>query len=274
MAQRNYQTIGIDLFEYADTVLEYLHTHGYSVKVEKNELGFPFTPVLVSKREQTKLITLIVKDIDKDRLNEWVSYCSCCATDVRLSIGLPSNITLKVGDEDFLQAKKVGLFIASNGQVIERLVAADLGINVKLPDQKTLSGKIQRLLGAIYERFSRSEWREGFGDACHVLEVEARRYLNCWIKRGRIVLVTKTGKVNVLTKTQINKMTIGQLVAAFSQIRNPNYADSEIGKALSAINKDRIGLIHHKHKKSTEARLRKNVGQHMWTVVSALKHLV
>jgi len=77
-----------------------------------------------------------------------------------------------------------------------------------------------------------------------------------------------------LAASQINKMTMGQLVHAFGLIQAQNHADSTIHKVLAILNKDRIGVVHHKKKAWTEKRLRTNVGQHMWKIVAALKLLV
>jgi hypothetical protein len=69
-------------------------------------------------------------------------------------------------------------------------------------------------------------------------------------------------------------LTLGQLAEAFGQIQNQNHADSIVGKVLALLNKDRVGVVHHKTKWTTEARLRRNVGKHMWNVVAALKELL
>lgn len=69
-------------------------------------------------------------------------------------------------------------------------------------------------------------------------------------------------------------MTLGQLAVAFGEIQNQNYTDSAVGKVLALLNRDRVGVAHHKRKATTEARLRRNVGKHMWNVAAALKELL
>src|SRR5260370_32490131 len=122
---------------------------------------------------------------------------------------------------------------------------------------------------APLDQFDRAQWREGFEDACQALEVQARRYFKKWTKTTRIKVLRK-GIPVALSNKEINKMTMGKLAETFGAIQSPNHADSIIEQALTTINKDRIGVAHHKAHKTTEKRLRTNVGQHMWTIVAAL----
>ncbi len=94
-----------------------------------------------------------------------------------------------------------------------------------------------------------------------------------WTRTGRITVLRKKGPV-VLTAKQIDRMTMGDLAAEFARIQNQNHADSMIGQALAKINRDRVNVVHRKSKTTTERRLRVNVGQHMWTIVAALKYTV
>jgi hypothetical protein len=133
---------------------------------------------------------------------------------------------------------------------------------------------MRKALGPVYEQFDRSHWREGFEEACQAVEVLSRTHINDGIAAGRIVLITKEGSIRTLTPQKIDKLTLGQLAEAFAQIQNQNYSDVTIGKVLTRLNKDRVGVVHHKAKAATEARLRKNVGQHRWSVVTVLRELL
>ena len=66
---------------------------------------------------------------------------------------------------------------------------------------------------------------------------------------------------------------MGQLAVSFSRILAPTHLDEVIGQALARLNKDRVGVAHHKRRKVTENRLRKNVGRNMWIIVQALSEL-
>jgi hypothetical protein len=104
--------------------------------------------------------------------------------------------------------------------------------------------------------------------------VEARKYLAKWSKTGRITILDRRGAPITLAAREINKLTMGQLASKFRSIQAQNHKDSVIAKALGRINKDRVGVVHHKRKATTEKRLRVNVGQHMWVIVAALKEML
>jgi hypothetical protein len=95
-------------------------------------------------------------------------------------------------------------------------------------------------------------------------------YLLDGIKTGRIVVLDAKGNPISLTAQRINKMTMGQLKDTFLQIKVKNLADSNIAKVLATLNPDRVRQTHHSSRPETEAKLRKNVGQHMWSVVAVL----
>ncbi len=124
------------------------------------------------------------------------------------------------------------------------------------------------MLGPAYEQFARSQWREGFEEACQAFEVEARRYLKAGMRSGRVVIPNRRGTT---ATADVDRLTMGQLADAFSRIQHQNYADAIIGQTLKAVNRDRVGVVHKKVLKRTENRLRGNVGRHMWSLIEALK---
>jgi ribosome biogenesis SPOUT family RNA methylase Rps3 len=128
-------------------------------------------------------------------------------------------------------------------------------------------------MSPAYERFERGEWRDGFEDACQVLESEARRYLQAGVQSGRIVVLTARGAQKRLTPEKIERLTMGQLKDTLGAIQNKNRADVTIFVALDRLNRDRIGAVHHRRQRRTELRLRQNVGHHMWTIDTALRAL-
>lgn len=66
-------------------------------------------------------------------------------------------------------------------------------------------------------------------------------------------------------------MTMGTLAKNFAAIQTQNHVDSRIAQALMTINRDRVGVVHHKSRATTERRLRVNVGGHMWAIIAALR---
>jgi len=270
---RKFKTIPDELLAHAEVVADHFENHGFTVRVERSELGFPYTPTFLCKRQTTTIIAELDSQVRKDRLQAWLRYCRSCGKDTRLAMCLPSSFTLPADDVAFLRQSGIGIYVAFSDRLDEQHAPTDLALNVQLPQLNTLAPGVREFLGPAYEQFQRTQWREGFEDACQALETEARRYLKKWIRTGRITIVGKRGPVTLTTK-QINKMTMGALAKTFKQIQAQNHADTIIGQALATINRDRVGVVHHKKKVATENRLRRNVGQHMWTIVAALKELI
>lgn len=270
MPPRPYTTVADELVEHADATAEYFVNLGYTVRIEWAELGFPYTPTFVCKRGRTTVIVEVAKTITVDRLRNWQAYARSSGRDTRVAISLPSNSAVTPDEEASLRSEGMGLYRSVAGTLQEGIPPRDLALNLQLPDIASLDPRSRKLMGSAYEQFNRSQWREGFEDACQTFESEARRYLLAGIRSGRITLLGKGGPKH-LTAKQVNKLTMGQLASLFPQIQNQNYADAIIGKTLKTINRDRIGVAHHKGRAATEARLRRNVGRHMWTLVAAMK---
>ncbi len=269
---RKFKTIADELLAHAEVVADDFETRGFTIRVERSELGYPYTPTILCKRDATTIIVEVDSQLRKDRLEAWVRYCRSCGKDTRLAVCLPSSIAVPADEIAAFRQKGVGLYAAFDDRLDENIAPADLALNVQLPEANTLAPGIRKVLGAAYEQFQRTQWREGFEEACQALETEARRYLKKWTRTGRIKILRKKGPVT-LTNAQIDRMTMGQLAETFRNIQAQNHADNVIGRALATINRDRVGVAHHKRKKVTERRLRTNVGQHMWTIVAALKEL-
>ncbi|CAN5414316.1 hypothetical protein BH24GEM3_BH24GEM3_14580 [soil metagenome] len=272
MARRNFRTVPEELIGPAELVAEHLSTHGYALRVEKPELGYPYTPTLVGKRQTTTIIVEVDSAIRLDRLSQWVAYGKSAGRDTRVIVAIPDSIEVPATLDTKLRGLGVGLWLVGADGPVERLNAQDLALNVQLPELRTLPRDVRRLLGPAYEKFARAVWREGFEEACQALEAEARRYLKAGLRSQRITIVSRKGRTP--TGTEIDKMTLGQLGDMFARIRNQNHADAVLGQALKAVNKDRVGVVHHKARQRTENRLRKNVGRHMWSVVAALKEIL
>jgi hypothetical protein len=278
MPTRAFKTVADELLDSAEIVADDFQFRGYRVEVERAELGYPSTPTLVCKRGN---ITTIIVEVDSGisfqklsrKLEEWVRYARSTSKDTRVAACLPADTNLTHRQMASLQDNGVGLYVAFKDRVLERIGPADLGLSFALPELRSLSPAVRIILGDAYEQFAHTHWREGFEEACKALETEARRYLNRWSRTGRITVLRKKGPI-VLTAKQINRMTMGNLAADFAKIQNQNHGDNMIAQALARINKDRVNVVHKKRKATTEKRLRQNVGQHMWTIVAALKYTI
>lgn len=278
MPTRVFKTVPDELLDSAESVADDFQLRGYRVQIERAELGYPFTPTLACRRGN---ITTVIVEVDSGasfrkvskKPDEWVRYARSTSRDTRVAVCLPHTADLTHRQMVALQDRGIGLYVVFNDRVVEQIGAADLGLTVALPELRSLSPRLRVLLGDAYEQFAHTHWREGFEEACKALETEARRYLNRWSRTGRITVLRKKGPI-VLTAKQINRMTMGDLASDFARIQNQNHADSMIAQALIRVNKDRVNVVHKKRKITTEKRLRVNVGQHMWTIIAALKHTV
>lgn len=272
MPRHQYKTVADELLEFTDIVITDFRNRGFRVGTERSRLGFPYTPTFVCTRGNTTIVVELDAQIRFPRLEDWVRYGSSCGRDTRVALCLPISVTVSGDDFAKLQQARIGLYNVSLSGLVEHFPPVDLGLNISLPVLASLPRNVRRFLGSAYEQFARSQWREGFEDACQVLEAEARRYLKRWSRTGRIQILRRRGPIR-LSDRQIDRLTMGQLVKTFSAIQAQNHADSVIGRALDQLNRDRIGVVHHKTRAITEKRLRSNVGQHMWVIIAALKEL-
>lgn len=273
MAQRQFLTVAEELLEHAECAAAGFEMRGFVVAVEKRESGQPYTPALAARRGTTRLLVEVMADLDLDRLAEWGRYCRSTGKDVRVAVVIPDTVEIPAAARLAIRDLGVGLYLSAGGALVEDIAPRDLGLNVALPDRSGMSRRVRKLLGPIYDQFDRSNWQEGFGDACTVLEQQARRYLIADLATGRVSFASPTGKPVTFSTKAIGRMPMGVLSEAFAMIAAPNKTDSAVGETLAKLNKDRVGEAHYKGKAPTEKRLRRNVGSHMWTIAEGLKLL-
>jgi hypothetical protein len=267
MAGRKFQTVPDELLHVAEAAADFMANRGFTVRPEKQDLGYPYCPTLHCRRGHMTCVVEVVMQIDRQRLSEWVGYAKSSGQDFRVSYAVSAAAGLRAEVRDQLAAAGVGLLELDGDNCAERVVAQDLSLNVELPPLASMPKPVKRLLGLAYDHFDHGNWREGFEAAAQALEEEARRYLKRHI--DRMIFVGKP-----VTPQQINRMTLGVLASSFKRIQNQNLDDKQIGATLDLINKDRIGVVHHRGRRRAENRLRANVGRHMWAICGAMKHVV
>ena len=275
MPARTFGFVPENLLEDANSVGDHFEGHGYSVKVDHQLTAAPSVPTLYAKRNKTEIVALVMSAIDRDRVKNWCAYAKSTGRDFRVCCVLPRKVKVKASDAEFMRQHGAGLLRkeADADTVVEEIVAKDLGLTVTLPTLQSLRAKSRKHLGPAYEQFQRSQWREGFEDACQALENLARDYLVGEIKQTRVTqFIRKNGPV-AATVTAVKKMTLGQLAHAFAEIPNQNQTDAQLAQILPKLNKDRVAVVHYKNRTATETRLRKNVGMHMWSIIGAIKLL-
>jgi hypothetical protein len=269
----DYLTLPEELLEHADALLSYLKSNGFSVRIEHTDDTYPYTPTFLATQRHEHHICDVHSVVPLDRMTTWVRYAKSCQRDTRIALALPSHAAVKQADEEKLKLLGVGLLIIGASGPYERLPPHDQALGQVWPVLSSLPKKVRRLLGPAYARFDRGEWREGFGDACQVLEAESRKYLMAGVAAGQIRLVSPSGKPNRTTPATIGTQSLGQLAASYKLIQSPNASEAAVERALTRLNADRIAFAHYRANAVAEKRLRRNVGQHLFVIINALKTL-
>jgi hypothetical protein len=274
VAPQKFLTIPEELLEVADAIVAKLKQSGYTVSIEKIEYGFPFTPCLVGKRGQTKVIVEVLSKPADKRIEQWKSFCRSCSKDTRFALAAPETAGGIMGQIERLRKDGIGLFSFTNDkQILEKVSPKDLAVNVNLPSLADFCHRFRKLMGPAFEKVADGYWREGFEDACLVVEQQAREHLISGIRSQRIIILDNNGKDATPQISKVRKYTLGQLAGAFRRIKNQNAHDAMILRTLPFVNPDRVRVVHHRNTHSTEAKLRKNVGQHMWALIACMKEL-
>jgi len=146
-------------------------------------------------------------------------------------------------------------------------------MNLLLPDLGGEKRALRVTLAAVYAKFDRGDWFDGFKDACQLLEAKARKALVGKVRAGNVSF-TKNGNPKSYSVDQINRQTLGQLAYSYSEIVLPTAQEQVISRALGELNPDRVGAVHQTDDRRVRGRLRKKVGVHMWMLVNGLRELV
>lgn len=276
MAKRTFLTLSADLQSHANRVADELGRRGYTIRVEQRELAYPFTPTLVARRAQTTRVVVVDSEVRLERLEAWSRYGRSSAKDTQVVVAVPEGHLPLAAAENRLRELRIGLLSVGPTAMVERIAPVDLAINIQAPALGTLPPKTNRRLAQAIEKVDRGEWRDGFKDACEVLEVEARRHLREGLRHPmpRIVLKTATGKRHNLAIGRIRRLTMGQLADVYRLIQRPNHADDLALRVMDRVKKDRNAVTHHSREESTERRLRRNAGRHIWSIANAVQALM
>jgi hypothetical protein len=270
MPTKTYNWVPDELVEVADEIRAWLLNRGYAVKVEKTSVGFPFPPTFHCTRNKLERILIeVLSDWQETRLQTWVAYARTCRNELKVCIGVSHDLVLAVSTVAKIRKAGIGLLRSGGGNTYFEIEPTDASMAVSLPPRAGLPKETRVLLGAAYDHFEASRWREGFEDACKVFEKSAKKYLKKWMKTGRVRFVTKRG-IAAYTDKRIDRFTLGQLGVAFDAIQAQNSSDRAIRRAIDSILKDRNNLTHDKWNLRTEKRLRSNVGHHIWVITQAL----
>ncbi len=273
MPRRRYATLPASLEALADAVADDFGRRGYVVRVEHAAPGQPFVPTLTCARDRTEYYVEIEESVSRSRIEAIAAFARNQPGDTRVCWAVPEGAVVTGEDMALLRAAGgIGLLRVAGSQVRFEVQANDLALKLVLPERAQLPRRLRQVLGSSFDHFDSGNWREGFEEACKTLEEAARAHLKKWVRTGRIRLVGGQGPRRPKMK-EIDKMTLGDLARAFETIEHQTYADNVLGQALSSINRDRVGVTHRKKRAITERRLRRNIGGHMRTVVTALREI-
>ena len=133
---------------------------------------------------------------------------------------------------------KVGVFSFDGAKLKAHVSPQDLSVRWTLPDLSNKKKHVREKLGPVFEKFNTGDWKDALNEACFELEEFARGYLWNAVRTTRIVVLTKTGSPEAMSRQKIQKLTLGQLSNCFGRIKTPNGSDKRIFDALTLINKD------------------------------------
>ena len=269
-----YVTLPDELVELAAPIESYYRGRGYKVVREPDDLPYPYTPALKASRGPLTILVEVDDEIDGERMEEWANFCRSTSRDTRVVLALPVDVARTGGEDLRLKGLGVGVLLCSvRSGATEAFAPRDVSLNLQLPSLNSWPVQAHAVAGAAYEQFERSQWREGFEEICQGLEVAVRRHLMSGMRAGRLRFLRSNGTVRPVTEEFIDRQPIGRLIELLDAVQTPSRVDSQLSQILARINKDRIGVVHKKHLAVTEKRLRKNVGMHVWSALSAFKLL-
>lgn len=269
----SFRTVGTELEEAATAAVYYFRDKGYGVLTEPFEFDYPTAPTVMCKRGRARLIIEAVVDVNMSSLDAWLGYARSRDSETSLAVLVVDPPGLSLSTVVELRQRKVGVYSYGSTGIVELLAPTDLSVAVPLPPLDGLKSQIRRRLQPCFDKVERGEWLDGFRDSCQILEAAAVEHLKDGVKRGRVTFVTPSGKQKVYTLQQIGRMPQGALAKAYGEIFAPTQIDSALAKALDRLNRDRIKAVHKTDSAKHSRALRSKIGQHMWTVVSALKQL-
>ena len=269
-----YLTISEEVSVVADRLSQHFTDSGFKVTVEPAGAAFPYQPTLRCSRDSTIILVEVVETYpDILHVQEWEAYCKLQGRDFRFAIGMEAPTSFKTSVLSKLTQMGIGIIVVEikNGfNVLELCSAKDQNLTLSLPSLKNYSNGVLKGLSSALSEYPRDVMK-GFDDACVVFEQQARRYLAKRLSSGLISFVTAKGNPKLVTKTQINKMTMGQLTHTFGEIVSPNHWDSSLERILRQLNDDRILVAHHRTSPRSRRRIRSIAVSRFWLLAVGLE---
>lgn len=269
-----FNTIPEELLHVAVDSAVFFEEQGYTVHIERRDIGFPFVPAFVAEMEHETHVVEVTSNPDSDRCERWVRYAQSQASDTRFHIAVRGVPDLDPKVLALAISKRIGLLHHNDENIQTIREAADLAVHVALPEIRELRPKLRPLLSRPFRKIRDGDWRDGLEGAYHEVEQLARDYLKDGVEKSTIKVVISNKKTTrVVSPEEIDRMTLGQLGVAFSNIEKKNQKDSLIGATIAMINQSRIDLAHKRKNPRAEENLRRSIGQNMYAVMNCLEEI-
>jgi hypothetical protein len=274
MPAADFKTVPDELLHVAEAAEAHFLEMGFDVAVEEREIGFPFVPALVCRQRHEVLIVDVFSAVDFSRVDLWTRYCMSQAEDTRYCAIVRTQGAIDQKTMKYVTENRLGLGMHDDHELVMVRQAGDLAVHVRLPEIKTLPRKLRPLLAPAFQKIRDGDWRDGLGDAYLEVEQRAREYLTEEMNTGRVSIVRGKAIPRFLTTKDIERMTLGQLAIAFSEIQKKNQKDSLILSTLTMINETRKGLAHSRRQSKVEGELRLRIGRNIYAVIACLEQIV
>lgn len=205
-----------------------------------------------------------------DKLEEWARYAKAQSHDTRIAAAVPASCDLSPYVAR-LSTLGVGLYVCGNDGMQEILEPIDQAFQTGIPSLRGQPHRVQKALGSSIEKCRRGHMFDGFEEGCVALEVAARKHLAASITAGRIVITSRRGVTT--TASDVLSMSMGQLKDIYARIPTPTHGEQTVAAVLKTINQDRITIAHYRDDATRIGRLRKNLGNHLWLILSAMREI-
>lgn len=227
----------------------------------------------MARRRHSLVLCEFSLSLDIVSLYAYRTFAKKRRTDTRVELYLLPKGRLNESAKATLREWGFGLYrFNKSGAIEEQLVALDQTLDPDLPPLSEFPRRLRSQFGPAYDYFQRAEWVPGFDSACSTFEQLARKYVWDGVDSGRITFVKKSKPPFTLSKTKIDKLTLGQLGEHFDMILSKTAADLEIGAAVKAVNPARREVAHRKGTTKGDDIVRQSVEANMWTIMTAARH--
>lgn len=270
---RSYVTLSQDLVEYADLAFDYLTSQGYRVSIEMADLYYPNTPTLTGKSRSVEFVVEVAGAVSGVKYSEWLNYGRARGKETYFAIILPPGTIVSTDDLAKLRVAGVGVGTPSGNALSMLVNVVDLSTAIGLPDLSNEKVTLRKLLRPSFQKISDGSVVDGFKDAAGAFEKLAQSHFKKGVASGRIKLVTQAGKTKVLTAEKIERLTLGQLGAAYAEVVAPTQADDLVRRAIASILKDRNDATHDGAKSSIIRRVKKNTPRHVFAILNAMREI-